>query len=87
MSLAIEDAWLAKDEVGYVALHGTATVLNDKTETRAAKLCFGKACPRAADEFGQIDDRPSSGSIGRSRRRRRDLRHERRLFAADDQSR
>jgi len=42
MSLAIEDAQLAKDEVGYVALHGTSTVLNDKTETRATKLCFGK---------------------------------------------
>ena len=42
MSLAIEDAQLAKDEIDYVALHGTATVLNDKTETRAAKLCFGK---------------------------------------------
>lgn len=42
MSLAIEDARLAKDEVGYVALHGTSTVLNDKTETRASKLCFGK---------------------------------------------
>jgi len=42
MSLAIEDARLAKDEVGYVALHGTATVLNDKTETRATKLCFGQ---------------------------------------------
>jgi len=42
MSLAIQDARLAKDEVGYVALHGTSTVLNDKTETRATKLCFGK---------------------------------------------
>lgn len=42
MSLAIADARLAKDDVGYVALHGTATVLNDKTETRATKLCFGK---------------------------------------------
>lgn len=42
MSLAIQDARLAKDEVGYVALHGTSTVLNDKTETRAAKVCFGK---------------------------------------------
>ena len=42
MSLAIQDAGLAKDEVGYVALHGTSTVLNDKTETRATKLCFGK---------------------------------------------
>jgi 3-oxoacyl-[acyl-carrier-protein] synthase II len=42
MNLAIEDARLAKDEVGYVALHGTSTVLNDKVETRASKLCFGK---------------------------------------------
>jgi 3-oxoacyl-[acyl-carrier-protein] synthase II len=42
MSLAIEDARLSKDEVGYVALHGTSTLLNDKIETRASKLCFGK---------------------------------------------
>ena len=42
MSLAIQDASIAKDEVGYIALHGTSTVLNDKTETRATKLCFGK---------------------------------------------
>lgn len=42
MSLAIADARIAKDEVGYVALHGTSTLLNDKIETRASKLCFGK---------------------------------------------
>jgi 3-oxoacyl-[acyl-carrier-protein] synthase II len=41
MQLAIEDAGVAKDEIGYVALHGTSTQLNDKTETLAAKLCFG----------------------------------------------
>jgi 3-oxoacyl-[acyl-carrier-protein] synthase II len=41
MSLAIEDANLDKTEIGYVALHGTSTQLNDKTETLAAKLCFG----------------------------------------------
>ena len=46
MNLAIQDAGLAKDEIGYIALHGTSTVLNDKTETRAARLCFG---PRAYD--------------------------------------
>ena len=40
MALAIQDAGLAKDEVGYIALHGTSTVLNDKTETQAARLCF-----------------------------------------------
>jgi 3-oxoacyl-[acyl-carrier-protein] synthase II len=41
MALAIEDAGLAKDEIGYVALHGTSTLINDKTETLAAKICFG----------------------------------------------
>jgi 3-oxoacyl-[acyl-carrier-protein] synthase II len=41
MSLAIEDAGAAKDEIGYVALHGTSTLLNDRTETLAAKGCFG----------------------------------------------
>ena len=42
MSLAIQDAAIAKDEIGYVALHGTSTILNDRTETVAAKLCFGR---------------------------------------------
>ena len=42
MSLALQDANLTKEEVGYVALHGTSTVLNDRTETQAVKLCFGK---------------------------------------------
>jgi len=42
MATAIEDARVAKDEVGYVALHGTSTILNDKTETQAVKLCFGR---------------------------------------------
>ena len=42
MSLAVQDAGLAKDEVGYIALHGTSTLLNDRTETQAAKICFGR---------------------------------------------
>ncbi len=42
MDLAVQDAGLAKDEVGYIALHGTSTVLNDKTETQAIRLCFGR---------------------------------------------
>ena len=41
MAIAIEDAGLAKDDVGYVALHGTSTQLNDKIETLAVKQCFG----------------------------------------------
>jgi 3-oxoacyl-[acyl-carrier-protein] synthase II len=42
MTLAIEDAGIAKDDVGYLALHGTSTVLNDRIETLAAKICFGR---------------------------------------------
>jgi len=42
MTLAIQDAGVCKDEIGYLALHGTSTVLNDKTESLAVKLCFGK---------------------------------------------
>jgi 3-oxoacyl-[acyl-carrier-protein] synthase II len=42
MTLAIEDAGIAKDEIGYLALHGTSTILNDRIETLATKLCFGR---------------------------------------------
>jgi 3-oxoacyl-[acyl-carrier-protein] synthase II len=42
MALALENGGVAKDEVGYIALHGTSTVLNDKTETLAVKRCFGQ---------------------------------------------
>ena len=42
MRLAIEDAGVAQDDIGYVALHGTSTQLNDRTETVAAKVCFGR---------------------------------------------
>ena len=42
MTVAVEDAGVAKDEVGYLALHGTSTLLNDRTETLAVKICFGR---------------------------------------------
>jgi 3-oxoacyl-[acyl-carrier-protein] synthase II len=42
MELAIKDAGVAKDEIGYMSLHGTSTLLNDKIETIAAKRCFGR---------------------------------------------
>jgi 3-oxoacyl-[acyl-carrier-protein] synthase II len=40
IELALQDANLAKDEVGYVNLHGTSTELNDRMETLALKNCF-----------------------------------------------
>jgi 3-oxoacyl-[acyl-carrier-protein] synthase II len=43
MSLALKEAGLAPESIGYLAYHGTSTMLNDRIETRAAKLAFGKA--------------------------------------------
>lgn len=41
MELAMQQAGVAKDEIGYVNLHGTSTDLNDKMETAAVRKCFG----------------------------------------------
>ena len=42
MKLAIEDAGIEASDIGYLNYHGTATDLNDRVETRAVKLAFGK---------------------------------------------
>lgn len=40
MSIAMDDAGLSSFEIDYVNLHGTATLLNDRIETRALKLAL-----------------------------------------------
>ncbi len=42
MKLALDDAKLGLDEVGYINAHGTSTPLNDKMETAAVKNVFGE---------------------------------------------
>ena len=42
MSLAIEDANITPDKIGYINAHGTSTSLNDKSETLAIKKAFGE---------------------------------------------
>ncbi|HEX8409292.1 MAG TPA: beta-ketoacyl-[acyl-carrier-protein] synthase family protein [Thermoanaerobaculia bacterium] len=42
MQLAMKDAGVDPSEVDYVNYHGTSTDLNDRIETRAVKLAFGK---------------------------------------------
>jgi 3-oxoacyl-[acyl-carrier-protein] synthase II len=41
MRLALQAAGVAPDEVDYINAHGTATQLNDLSETRAIKTAFG----------------------------------------------
>ena len=48
MQLALEDAWVPPENIGYINLHGTSTELNDRVETRAVRLCFGKHAERLA---------------------------------------
>jgi 3-oxoacyl-[acyl-carrier-protein] synthase II len=48
MSLAMKDAAIDPSEVDYVNYHGTSTDLNDRIETRAVKLAFGKSATKIA---------------------------------------
>ncbi|MGI8811612.1 MAG: beta-ketoacyl-[acyl-carrier-protein] synthase family protein [Pyrinomonadaceae bacterium] len=42
MTLAMNDAGISPEDIGYVNLHGTSTQLNDRIETQAVKRAFGK---------------------------------------------
>ena len=42
MRLALRDANISPDEIGYVNAHGSSTPLNDPTETKALKEVFGE---------------------------------------------
>jgi 3-oxoacyl-[acyl-carrier-protein] synthase II len=41
MGMAMHDAGVTTEEIDYINLHGTATDLNDRIETRAIKIAFG----------------------------------------------
>jgi 3-oxoacyl-[acyl-carrier-protein] synthase II len=41
MQIAVKDAGLNMEDIGYVNAHGTSTKVNDKTETLAIKKAFG----------------------------------------------
>ena len=42
MRMALDSAGANVDDVGYINAHGTGTVLNDQSETRAVKAAFGE---------------------------------------------
>ena len=42
ISIALDEAGVEPEAVGYLNYHGTSTELNDRIETRAVKLAFGK---------------------------------------------
>lgn len=46
MKMALRDAGLGANDIGYINAHGTATQANDVTETRAIKEVFGSAAAK-----------------------------------------
>lgn len=46
MTLAMQEAGIGPGDVNYVNYHGTSTELNDRIETRAMKIAFGKDAHR-----------------------------------------
>ncbi len=48
MQLAMREAGVAPEQIGYINYHGTSTELNDRIETRAVKRAFGRHATRLA---------------------------------------
>ena len=48
MRMAIKDAGLRPEDIEYINAHGTSTLLNDLTETRAIKTVFGEHAKKLA---------------------------------------
>jgi 3-oxoacyl-[acyl-carrier-protein] synthase II len=48
MRLALKDAGISPEDVDYINAHGTSTVLNDISETRAIKKVFGEHARKLA---------------------------------------
>ncbi len=42
MKMAMEDAEITPEQIGYINAHGTSTKMNDMCETKAVKTAFGK---------------------------------------------
>jgi 3-oxoacyl-[acyl-carrier-protein] synthase II len=67
MSLAMEDAGRTPDEIDYVNLHGTSTLLNDRIETNALKLALqerARKIPMSATKSQVGHPQGASGAAG-----------------------
>jgi 3-oxoacyl-[acyl-carrier-protein] synthase II len=67
MTLAMQDAGFAPEQIDYINLHGTATELNDRIETKAIKIAFGERAykiPMSATKSQIGHPQGASGAAG-----------------------
>jgi len=67
MTLAMQDAGRAPEEIDYVNLHGTSTILNDRIETQAMKRAFreeARRIPMSATKSQIGHPQGASGAAG-----------------------
>jgi 3-oxoacyl-[acyl-carrier-protein] synthase II len=67
MRIAMDEAGRTPDEIDYVNLHGTSTLLNDRIETNALKLALGErayAIPMSATKSQIGHPQGASGAAG-----------------------
>ncbi len=67
MSMALDDAGVDKEQVDYVNLHGTSTLLNDRIETAAVKISLGNhayTTPMSATKSQVGHPQGASGAAG-----------------------
>ena len=65
IQLSLREAGICACDVQYINYHGTSTELNDRIETRAVKLAFGKHAEKLTGIGAQKPHRASSGGVRR----------------------
>ncbi|MBR1612292.1 MAG: beta-ketoacyl-ACP synthase [Succinivibrio sp.] len=51
MKMALKDAGISTDDIGYINMHGTGTRLNDSMECKAVSKLFGKDTPCSSTKY------------------------------------
>src|SRR6204780_51690 len=65
MTVAMDEAGIGPEQIGYISYHGTATDLNDRIETRATRLAFnGHAFRLAGSSLKSLIGHPQGACGG-----------------------